>query len=131
MGPGARYDAGTMSRVTEHRLAPLLFVAGILLAAHLLSDGFRDEVLYRHPEPGLSRIPSGLIQPKPFERFMYAPTAMGLKTLHELAGKIAREVRQDILAQAEKYRPGVVPPMATQCRRHQPHPARCTSMSAS
>jgi hypothetical protein len=48
--------------------------------------------------------PFGLIQPKLFEPFVYDPTAMSLKTLHGLADEIAREVRQDILAQAEKYR---------------------------
>lgn len=37
----------TMSRLTEHRLAPLLFVAGALLVSYLLSDAFRDEVFYR------------------------------------------------------------------------------------
>jgi hypothetical protein len=45
--PVARYDVGTMSRLTEHRLAPLLFVAGALLVSYLLSDGFRDEAFCR------------------------------------------------------------------------------------
>ena len=66
----------------------------LLVTDHLLSPIVYDERGYD----------VGMIEPKPPPSFMYAPMSMSLKMLHQRVDEIVQQVRQDILAQAERYR---------------------------